>query len=162
MNGQERSGARPTLLEATRVWLKIGCLSFGGAPAQIAMLHREVVDEKAWVDEASFLHALNFCMLLPGPEAQQLATYIGWRLNGVIGGVIAGALFVIPGALVMLALSLIYAILGQVPFIAAVFFGLKAAVLAIVIEAVIRIARRAFKTRWLVAISVFSFVAIGL
>lgn len=152
----------PTLLEATRVWLKIGCLSFGGAPAQIAMLHREVVDDKAWIDEPTFLHALNFCMLLPGPEAQQLATYLGWRLNGRVGGLIAGALFVIPGALVMLTLSLIYATLGHVPVIAAVFFGLKAAVLAIVIEAVIRIARRAFKTRWLIGIAAFSFLAIGL
>ena len=158
----DRAGHGPSLWEAARLWARIGCLSFGGAPAQIAMLHRAVVDERGWIDEATFLHALNFCMLLPGPEAQQLATYLGWRLNGVLGGIVAGALFVIPGAIVMLGLSLIYATLGHVPLIAAVFFGLKAAVLAVVIEAVIRISRRAFKTRWLVGIAVFSFSAIGL
>ena len=147
--------------EALRLWLRIGLLSFGGAPAQIAMLHKSVVDERKWLDETSFLHALNFCMLLPGPEAQQLATYIGWRLHGVRGGIAAGVLFVLPGAFVMLGLSLVYALLGHVPVVAALFFGLKAAVLAVVVEAVIRIAKRAFKTRALVALAVVSFVAIG-
>jgi len=147
--------------EAILLWLKIGCLSFGGAPAQIAMLHKSVVDERQWIDETTFLHALNFCMVLPGPEAQQLATYIGWRLHGVKGGLAAGILFVLPGALVMLGLSLVYALLGHVPFVSALFFGLKAAVLAVVVEAVLRIAKRAFKTRALVALSVASFIAIG-
>jgi chromate transporter len=126
------------------------------------MLHKSVVDERKWIDETTFLHALNFCMLLPGPEAQQLATYIGWRLHGVKGGLAAGVLFVLPGAIVMLALSLVYALLGHVPFVSALFFGLKAAVLAVVVEAVMRIAKRAFKTRALVALSVASFIAIGL
>lgn len=152
----------PTFGEATRLWIKIGLLSFGGAAAQIAMLHKSVVDERKWLDETSFLHALNFCMLLPGPEAQQLATYIGWRLHGVKGGLTAGALFVLPGAFVMLGLSLIYALLGHVPLVAAVFFGLKAAVLAVVVEAVLRIAKRAFKTKAMVGLAVVSFVAIGL
>jgi len=148
--------------EAIRLWLRIGCLSFGGAPAQIAMLHKSVVDERKWIDETTFLHALNFCMLLPGPEAQQLATYIGWRLHGIKGGLAAGTLFVLPGAIVMLGLSLVYALLGHVPFVSALFFGLKAAVLAVVVEAVMRIAKRAFKTRALVVLSVASFIAIGL
>jgi len=108
-------------VEAVLLWLRIGCLSFGGAPAQIAMLHKSVVDERKWIDETTFLHALNFCMLLPGPEAQQLATYIGWRLHGVKGGLAAGVLFVLPGAIVMLALSLVYALLGHVPFVSALF-----------------------------------------
>lgn len=151
-----------SFVEAVLLWLRIGCLSFGGAPAQIAMLHKTVVDERKWIDETTFLHALNFCMLLPGPEAQQLATYIGWRLHGVKGGLAAGVLFVLPGAIVMLALSLVYALLGHVPFVSALFFGLKAAVLAVVVEAVMRIARRAFKTRALAALSVASFIAIGL
>ena len=155
------SSQSPSFGEAARLWLKIGLLSFGGAPAQIAMLHKGVVDERKWLDETSFLHALNFCMVLPGPEAQQLATYIGWRLHGVKGGLTAGALFVLPGALVMLVLSLIYALLGHVPFVAAVFFGLKSAVLAVVVEAVLRIAKRAFKTWAMVVLSVVSFAAIG-
>ncbi len=148
--------------EAIRLWLRIGCLSFGGAPAQIAMLHKSVVAERRWIDETSFLHALNFCMLLPGPEAQQLATYIGWRLHGVKGGLAAGVLFILPGAFVMLGLSLVYALLGHVPFVAALFFGLKAAVLAVIVEAVIRISKRAFKTRAMVVLSAFAFAAIGL
>ncbi len=151
----------PDFGEAVRLWPKIGLQSFGGAPAQIAMLQKAVVEERGWIDEESFLHALNFCMLLPGPEAQQLATYIGWRLHGVKGGLAAGVLFIVPGALVMLGLSLIYVLFGQISFVAALFFGLKAAVLAIVVEAVVRIARRAFKTRALMGVSVLSFVAIG-
>lgn len=115
----------PTLGEATRMWFKIGCLSFGGPAGQIALLHRELGDERNWVSDRRFLHALNFCHLLPGPEAQQLAIYLGWLLHGPAGGAIAGLLFIIPGALVMLAFSLIYATLGAVPGISALFFGLN-------------------------------------
>jgi chromate transporter len=143
----------PSFMEATRVWFKIGCLSFGGPAGQIALLHREVVDDRKWVSDRRFLHALNFCHLLPGPEAQQLAIYLGWLMHGPLGGFTAGSLFVIPGAIVMLALSLIYATLGTVPVIAALFFGLKSAVLLLVIEAVLRIGRRALKggTAWALA-----------
>src|SRR3954464_15772154 len=150
--------ATPTFNEAFKVWLKIGCLSFGGPAGQIAMMHRVLVDEKKWVDEPRFLHALNFCMLLPGPEAQQLAVYLGWLMHGVRGGLAAGILFVVPGALVMLGLSLIYATLGEGPVIAALFFGLKCAVLVLVVEALLRIGRRALKGReaWALAIAAFA------
>ncbi|MCO6417305.1 chromate efflux transporter [Siccirubricoccus sp. KC 17139] len=133
----------PSLGEAIRVWARIGCLSFGGPAGQIALLHREVVEERRWVSDARFLHALNFCTLLPGPEATQLATYLGWLMHGVAGGVAAGLLFILPGALVMLALSILYATLGQVPLVAALFFGLKCAVLVLVLEALLRVAKRA-------------------
>jgi chromate transporter len=133
----------PSFSEALRVWTRIGCLSFGGPAGQIALMHREVVDERRWVSDARFLHALNFCTLLPGPEAMQLATYLGWLMHGVRGGVAAGLLFILPGALVMLGLSLIYALLGNVPVIAAVFLGLKCAVLVLVVEALLRVAKRA-------------------
>jgi len=129
-----------------KTWFKIGCLSFGGAAAQIALLHREFVEERRLIDERSFLHALNLCMLLPGPEAQQLATYIGWRLSGVRGGIVAGGLFVLPGALVMLGLSIVYVYFGTHPSIVALFLGLKCAVLSLIIHAVIRLSRRALKT----------------
>ena len=135
----------PTFREALRVWLRIGCLSFGGPAGQIALLHREVVDNRNWVSDRRFLHALNFCTLLPGPEAQQLATYLGWLMHGPRGGLAAGLLFIIPGALVMLALSLIYVLFGAVPLIAALFFGLKSAVLVLVVEALLRVGRRALK-----------------
>ncbi len=143
----------PTLAEAVWVWLRIGCLSFGGPAGQIALLHREVVDERRWVSDRRFLHALNFCTLLPGPEAQQLATYLGWLMHGVKGGLAAGLLFIIPGALVMLALSVLYVTLGELPLIAALFFGLKCAVLVLVVDALLRVARRALKgpAAWLVA-----------
>ncbi|MBY0331324.1 MAG: chromate efflux transporter [Acetobacteraceae bacterium] len=137
----------PTFAEAVRVWFRIGCLSFGGPAGQIALMHREVVDERRWVSDARFLHALNFCTLLPGPEAQQLATYLGWLMHGVRGGLAAGLLFVLPGAAVMLALSALYVAFGEVPLIAALFFGLKCAVLVLVIEALLRVARRALKGR---------------
>ena len=139
--------------EAFRIWAKIGCLSFGGPAGQIAMMHRVLVEEKKWLSEERYLTALNFCMLLPGPEAMQLATYAGWSLHGWRGGLAAGLLFVLPGAFVVLALSMIYAAFGDVPLIAALFYGVKAAVLAIVIEALIRIARRALRRRsdWLLA-----------
>jgi chromate transporter len=136
-----------SLGELTRTFARIGCLSFGGPAAQIALMHRVVLDEKKWVEEADYLRALSFCMLLPGPEAMQLATWIGWRLQGVRGGLIAGGLFVLPGAAVVLALSLIYAAFGQVPLVAALFTGIQAAVIAIVIEALIKVSRRALKSR---------------
>ena len=135
----------PSFAAAFRVWLRIGLLSFGGPAGQIALLHREVVDQRNWIGERRFLHALSFCNILPGPEAQQLATYLGWIMHGVKGGVAAGVIFVLPGALVMLALSLIYALAGQVPVIDALFFGLKSAVLVLVVEALLRIGRRALK-----------------
>ncbi len=143
----------PTFAQATKVWARIGCLSFGGPAGQIALMHREIVDERKWLSEQQFLSALNFCMLLPGPEAMQLATYSGWRLHGVKGGLVAGLLFVLPGALVVLALSMLYAAFGNLPWIEAIFFGVKAAVLAIVIEALLRVARRALKGTldWLIA-----------
>jgi chromate transporter len=146
--------------EACRLWAKVGFISFGGAAGQIAMLHRFVVDERRWLDERSFLDALNFCTLLPGPEAQQLATYIGWRLHGVRGGLVAGALFVIPGALVMLALSLLYSLGRGFTVVDGVFLGIKAAVLAIVAEALHRIGTRALKSRALVILAVATFVAL--
>lgn len=150
----------PSFATAIRVWLRIGLLSFGGPAGQIAMLHREVVDERHWIGERRFLHALNFCTLLPGPEAQQLATYLGWLMHGVKGGLAAGLLFVLPGAAVMLALSLIYALAGDVPLVDALFFGLKSAVLVLVIEALLRIGRRALKGRAAWALAAAAFVAL--
>jgi chromate transporter len=150
----------PTFSEALRTWLRIGLLSFGGPTAQIAVMHRIIVDEKKWLDEGRFLNALNFCMLLPGPEAMQLATYAGWWLHGLKGGLAAGLLFVLPGAFVVLALAMIYAAFGNVPVVEALFLGVKAAVLVIVVEALLRISRRALKGRehWIIA--ALSFVAI--
>ena len=146
--------------EALRVWFKIGCLGFGGPAGQIALMHRVLVDEKKWVEESRYLHALNFCMLLPGPEAQKLATYVGWLLHGVRGGLAAGILFVLPGALVMLGVSLLY-VLGQgVPAVEGALFGIKAAVLVIVVEALLRIGRRALKTRALLGMAGAAFVGI--
>jgi len=135
----------PTFAEAVPVWARIGCLSFGGPAAQIALMQREIVDQRRWVSDKRFLHALNFCMLLPGPEAMQLAAYLGWLMHGVKGGVVAGLFFILPGAAVMLALSFIYAVFGGVPLIAALFFGLKCAVLVLVVEALLRVAKRALK-----------------
>jgi len=150
----------PSLSDLTRTFARIGCLSFGGPAAQIALMHRVVLDEKKWVDEADYLRALSFCMLLPGPEAMQLATWIGWRLHGVRGGLIAGGLFVLPGAGIVLALSLIYAAFGQVPVVAALFTGVQAAVIAIVIEALIKVSRRALKTREAGMIAIAAFVGL--
>jgi chromate transporter len=152
--------ARPSFGEAFLVWLKIGCINFGGPAGQIALMHRMVVDEKKWVDEARFLHALNFCMLLPGPEAQKLATYLGWLLHGVRGGLSAGILFILPGAFVMLGLSLLYALGRGISVIDGALFGIKAAVLVIVIEALIRIGRRALKTPLLLSLAAAAFVGI--
>ena len=146
--------------EAVRTWLKIGLLGFGGPAGQIALMHRILVDEKKWVEEQRYLHALNFCMLLPGPEAQKLATYVGWLLHGVRGGLAAGILFVLPGALVMLAMSLLY-VLGQgIPVVDGALLGIKAAVLVIVVEALLRIGKRALKTRLLVGLAGAAFVGI--
>lgn len=150
----------PTLADLTRTFARIGGLSFGGPAAQIALMHRVVLDEKKWVDEADYLRALSFCMLLPGPEAMQLATWIGWRLHGVKGGLIAGGLFVLPGAVIVLVLSLIYAAFGQVPLVAALFTGVQAAVIAIVIEALVKLSRRALKSREAMGIAVAAFVGL--
>jgi chromate transporter len=149
-----------TFRNATRVWARIAALSFGGPAGQIAVMHRILVDEKRWIGERRFLHALNFCMLLPGPEAQQLATYIGWLLHGVRGGLVAGVLFVLPGAVAIMALSWVYALYGNVGPVAALFFGLKAAVLAIVAQAVVRIGGRALKSGVSKALALAAFVAI--
>ena len=146
--------------DAVSVWLRIAALSFGGPAGQIAVMHRILVDEKRWIGEGRFLHALNFCMLLPGPEAQQLTVYLGWLLHKVKGGLVAGSLFVLPGFLAILALSLIYAGFGNVGLVSALFFGLKAAVLAIVVQAVIRIGKRALANSLLMAIAAAAFVAI--
>src|SRR5882724_13467969 len=135
-----------SLSEAFRVWLRVAALSFGGPAGQIAGMHRMIVDEKKWVGETRFLHALSYCMLLPGPEAQQLATYIGWLMHRWPGGIIAGGLFVLPGIISIMALSYVYAAFGNVPMVAALFFGLKAAVLAIVLHAVHRVGSRALKS----------------
>src|ERR1700737_4543068 len=135
----------PSFAEAFRFWLKLGFVSFGGPSGQIAMMHTEVVEKKKWLSETHFLHALNFCMLLPGPEAQQLAIYIGWLLHKIRGGIVAGAFFVIPSIFVLWVLSYVYAAFGNLPWIAAIFYGLKPAVTAIVAVAVIRIGRRALR-----------------
>jgi chromate transporter len=149
-----------TFFEAVKVWARIGLLSFGGPAGQIALMHKELVERLHWIDEERFLHALNYCTLLPGPEAQQLATYIGWLMHKTRGGLAAGILFVLPGFATMLGLSILYATLKTVPAIEALFFGLKAAVLAVVVEAVLRIGKRALKSRLLVGIAALAFIAI--
>ncbi|MBB4359886.1 chromate transporter [Bradyrhizobium sp. CIR18] len=146
--------------EAFRVWLRVACLSFGGPAGQIAVMHRILVEEKKWISEGRFLHALNYCMLLPGPEAQQLATYVGWLMHRTAGGLMAGGLFILPGIIAIMGLSYIYAAFGNVSFVEALFFGLKAAVLAIVIEAVVRVGKRALKNRIMIALAAIAFVAI--
>ncbi|MEY9466369.1 putative chromate ion transporter [Bradyrhizobium ottawaense] len=146
--------------EAFRVWLRVACLSFGGPAGQIAVMHRILVEEKKWISEGRFLHALNYCMLLPGPEAQQLATYVGWLMHRTAGGLMAGGLFILPGIIAIMGLSYIYAIYGNVSFVEALFFGLKAAVLAIVVEAVVRVGKRALKNRVMIALAAIAFVAI--
>jgi chromate transporter len=150
----------PGFAEAVAVWTRIALLSFGGPAGQIAVMHRILVEEKRWLGEARFLHALNFCMLLPGPEAQQLAVYIGWLLHRTAGGLVAGILFVLPGVIAIMGLSIVYALYGGVGFVAALFFGLKAAVLAIVLQAVVRIGKRALKNTAMVALAAASFIAI--
>src|SRR6478609_8859828 len=150
----------PSLSEAVRTWIRVALLSYGGPAGQIAIMHRILVEEKRWISERRFLHALNYCMLLPGPEAQQLATYIGWLMHRTLGGIIAGGLFILPGVIAIMALSYIYAAFGNVPFVSALFFGLKAAVLAIVVEALVRIGKRALKNRMMIALAAVAFVGI--
>src|SRR5438552_10317321 len=146
--------------EAFSVWLRVALLSFGGPAGQIAVMHRILVDEKRWVSESRFLHALNYCMLLPGPEAQQLATYVGWLMHRTKGGLMAGGLFILPGIICIMALSWIYAAFGNVGVVAALFFGLKAAVLAIVLQAVVRVGGRALKNNLMRGLAAVAFLAI--
>src|SRR5437868_1344589 len=150
----------PSFREAFRFWLKLGCISFGGPTGQIAIMQHELVEKKRWISQSRFLHALNFCMLLPGPEAQQLAIYIGWLLHKTRGGIVAGAFFVIPSIFILWGLSFIYAAYGNIPWIAAVFYGLKPAVTAIVLTAVIRIGRKALKNWVMWTLAALAFVAI--
>ena len=150
----------PTLSEATLIWARIGLFSFGGPAGQIALMHRILVEEERWLGERRFLHALNYCMLLPGPEAMQLAVYIGWLTHRTRGGIVAGVLFVLPGIVAIMVLSWVYALYGDVGPVEALFFGLKAAVLAIVVQAVIRIGTRALRNAAMLAIAAASFVAI--
>lgn len=148
--------------DALRVWLRVAALSFGGPGSQIAVMHRILVDEKKWISEERFLHALNYCMLLPGPEAQQLATYIGWLMHRTAGGLMAGLLFIAPGFVAILGLSIIYVAYGQQPWVMALFFGLKAAILAVVIEAVLRIGKRALKNNVMMTVAAVAFIGIFL
>ena len=152
--------AAPTFREALRFWVKLGFVSFGGPAGQIAIMHRELVERYRWISERRFLHALNYCMLLPGPEAQQLATYIGWLLHGTRGGIAAGALFVLPSLAILIALSWIYMRFGQVPAIAAVLYGVKPAVVAIVLAAAWRIGSRTLHHAVLWAIAAAAFAAL--
>ena len=154
------AGHGVSFAEAIKVWARVAALSFGGPAGQIAMMHRILVEEKRWLGERRFLHALNYCMLLPGPEAQQLAIYIGWLMHGTAGGLVAGVLFVLPGFLAIMALSILYALLGGVGLVSALFFGLKAAVLVIVLQAVVRVGRRSLKNPLMIGIAAAAFVAI--
>jgi chromate transporter len=154
------AGDMITFREAVLYWLKLGFISFGGPTGQIAMMHKEVVEKRKWMPESHFLHALNFCMLLPGPEAQQLATYVGWQLHGTRGALAAGILFVLPSVFILWGLSWVYVALGTIPSVAALFFGLKPAVAAIVAEAVIRIGKKSLKNRALVFLAAISFISI--
>src|SRR5437660_7370050 len=149
-----------SLGEAFRVWLRVAALSFGGPAGQIAVMHRIIVDEKKWVGESRFLHALSYCMLLPGPEAHQLTIYIGWLMHRWPGAIVAGGLFVVPGIVSIMALSYVYAAFGSVPAVAALFFGLKAAVLAIVLQAVHRVGSRALKSRPMLVLAALAFIGI--
>ncbi len=159
-NAASRQIAHPTFTEAFRFWVKLGLISFGGPTGQIAIMQTELVEKKKWISQSRFLHALNFCMLLPGPEAQQLAIYIGWLLHKTWGGIVAGAFFVIPSIFVLWGLSFVYAAYGNIPWIAAVFYGLKPAVMAIVAAAVIRIGRKALKNSVMWSLAALAFVAI--
>jgi chromate transporter len=149
-----------SLGQALRVWLRVAALSFGGPAGQIAVMHKIIVEEKRWVSDNRFLHALNYCMLLPGPEAQQLATYIGWLMHRTFGGIMAGGLFIVPGIISIMALSYVYAVFGNVGFVTAMFFGLKAAVLAIVLDAVVRVGKRALKNRAMLCFAAAAFIGI--
>src|SRR5436309_10556988 len=160
MSDSSRDGRRPSFGELTRVFLRIGLLSFGGPAGQIALMHKELVESRRWISDARFLHALNYCMVLPGPEAQQLATYIGWLQHRTWGGVVAGALFVLPSLVILIVLSWIYIAFGDVPLVAGLFYGIKPAVTAIVVQAAHRIGTRALKNGALWAIAAAAFVAI--
>jgi chromate transporter len=151
---------KPLFKEAFRYWFKLGFISFGGPTGQIAMMHKDLVEKKRWIDEDHFLQALNFCMLLPGPEAQQLAIYIGWLLHGTKGGIVSGVLFVLPSIFILWGLSWLYAAWGNVPAVEAFFYGLKPAVAAIVAEAVIRIGKKSLRNEFLVSLAVLSFIGI--
>jgi len=157
----ERAAGLPSLGEAFWIWARVAALSFGGPAGQIAVMHRTLVEEKRWIGEDRFLHALNYCMLLPGPEAHQLAVYIGWLLHKTRGGILAGTLFVLPGVIALGALSLIYAAFGTIAFVQGLFFGLKSAVLALVLQAVIRVGGRALKTRAQMAVAAAAFAALA-
>lgn len=146
--------------QAFLFWLKLGFISFGGPAGQISIMHQELVENRRWISERRFLHALNYCMMLPGPEAQQLATYIGWLMHRTWGGIVAGALFVLPSLLILIVLSWVYIAFGEMPLVAGLFYGIKPAVTAIVIQAAHRIGSRALKNRWLWAIAAASFIAI--
>ena len=150
----------PSFFGALRYWLKLGFISFGGPAGQIAIMHQELVEKRRWISETHFLHALNFCMLLPGPEAQQLATYLGWRLHGAKGGIAAGCLFILPSALLLYGLSWLYMAGGHLPWLNALFHGLMAAVIAVVLEAVLRIGKKSLQSPTLWAVALASFVAI--
>jgi chromate transporter len=163
MPGDHESGAHtphPSFWQATKFWIKLGFISFGGPAGQISIMHHELVEQKRWVSNERFLNALNYCMLLPGPEAQQLATYIGWLLHRVRGGIIAGAFFVIPSIFILFVLSYTYAAYGSIPWVASIFHGLKAAIMAIVVSAVIKIGKKALKNAIMVGIASASFIAI--
>ena len=144
---------QPTLAQALRFWFQLGWISFGGPAGQIAILHQELVERRRWISEPSFLHALNYCMVLPGPEAQQLATYLGWLMHRTLGGVLAGVLFVLPSLVILMALSWVYVAFGELPAIGGVFYGIKPVVVAIVAHAILRMGRRALRTRtsWAIA-----------
>jgi chromate transporter len=160
VHSEPANAAHPSFREAFRFWLKLGFISFGGPTGQIAIMHTELVEKRRWISEARFLHALNYCMLLPGPEATQLATYIGWLLHKTRGGIVAGALFVLPSAFILWALSWVYVAFGKLPAVEAVFYGLKPAVLAIVAAAMIRIGRRVLKNEVMWVLAALAFVAI--
>jgi len=160
MNESPPATPHPTFGEAFRFWLKLGFISFGGPAGQISIMHHELVEQKKWISNERFLNALNYCMLLPGPEAQQLATYIGWLLHRLPGGIVAGAFFVIPSIFILFALSYIYAAYGTIPWVSSIFNGLKAAIMAIVVSAVIKIGKKALKNGIMVGLAAFSFIAI--
>src|SRR4029079_2700781 len=160
VSAQDASAHGIAFREAFLVWAKVAALSFGGPAGQIAVMHRILVEQKKWIGETRFLHALNYCMLLPGPEAQQLAVYIGWLLHKTKGGLVAGILFILPGLVSIMVLSWIYAAYGKVGAVQALFFGLKAAVLAIVLEAVVRIGKRALKNNIMIGLAAAAFIAI--
>jgi chromate transporter len=157
---EHADSTKPTLAQVARVWLRIGLLSFGGPTGQIALMHRELVETRPWIDDRRFLNALNYCMALPGPEAQQLAVYIGWLMHGTRGGIVAGALFVLPGALIMLAISVAYVHFGSIPAVAAAFDGLKPAVMALVAAALMRMGKKVLGKPNLQIIAALSFIAV--